>query len=647
MASISANGSLGHHKFTLTVSESSTSTENNTSTVKYSFQLSPVQTSWAWSSWGSSISYTLTINGTKYTGTIPAYDGYATVTLKSGSQTVTHNSDGSKSISYSFSVVDGAGQRYTPGNASASGTLALTTIPRATTPTLSSSSITVNGSNSVTITINPASSTFKHKIRYAFGELSGQSSGVAIGSDFSAEGNVTVKFTPPTSVLSQIPSAKSGTCTITCYTYTSDGTKIGSKTVNLTFNVPTYTPTASIKLTGNKLLSSTYVQGKSTVTVETTASSSYGATIKSYSSTIDGKTYTSNKFTTSALSNGDKTISVKVTDTRGNTYTASATKFTVYSYSAPKITEFTLTRQSPETTVRAAAKGTIASVNGVNTYTLRVTLNGTTKQLSSLDSVTTFENIDTDKTYTATATLTDKYTTVTKTFALPTVAVTMDFHSSGKGVAFGKVAENLDELGNSTPLLDVDWGVLMRKKAEVSNTEFAPFSIRRKNSTEAAAIGFRNSYGLLGAIGMNYSPDGGLKRWTSDTKTSYVVLDTGNTADYIVEQGTSGDWIYEKWNSGVAKCYTTKSVSGVAISTTWGALYQSDQITLPTFPTAFAFTATPTVFLHFNNTGSQTAMMLAATDITKTSSGKTYLLRPSTATLSSGNIAIEAIGKWK
>lgn len=130
MASISANGSNGHHKFTLTVTENSTSTANNTSSVSFSFVLSPIQTTWNWEQWGANITYKVTINGTQYTGSIANYDGYSSVTLKSGSLTVGHDTDGSKSISYSFSVTDTSGQSYTCGNASGSGSMALTTIPR-------------------------------------------------------------------------------------------------------------------------------------------------------------------------------------------------------------------------------------------------------------------------------------------------------------------------------------------------------------------------------------------------------------------------------------------------------------------------------------------------------------------------------------
>lgn len=130
MASISANGSNGHHKFTLTVTENSTSTANNTSSVSFSFVLSPIQTTWNWEQWGANITYKVTINGTQYTGSIANYDGYSSITLKSGSLTIGHNTDGSKSISYSFSVTDTSGQSYTCGNASGSGSMALTTIPR-------------------------------------------------------------------------------------------------------------------------------------------------------------------------------------------------------------------------------------------------------------------------------------------------------------------------------------------------------------------------------------------------------------------------------------------------------------------------------------------------------------------------------------
>lgn len=126
-----ANGSKGHHRFTLTVNENSTDISSNTSSLSFSLVLSPIQASWDWYGWNNLISYSININGKVYSGYIPNYDGVSSVTLNSGSLNVEHNSDGKKDINISFSVSDATGQSYTPGNASASDKMTLTTIPRA------------------------------------------------------------------------------------------------------------------------------------------------------------------------------------------------------------------------------------------------------------------------------------------------------------------------------------------------------------------------------------------------------------------------------------------------------------------------------------------------------------------------------------
>ena len=152
MASISANGSKNHHKFTLNVTNKleDTSVKDNASTVSFSFVLSSLGGGYNWEQWGANITYTITINGVKYTGSIANYDGYSDVTLKSGSFAVGHNSDGNKTISFSFSVSDTSGQSYTCGNASASGTMALATIPRY----LSINSLTISNITETTAFVN-------------------------------------------------------------------------------------------------------------------------------------------------------------------------------------------------------------------------------------------------------------------------------------------------------------------------------------------------------------------------------------------------------------------------------------------------------------------------------------------------------------
>ena len=127
MGTITGYGSKHSHEFKLTVNETSTNTANNTSEVSFSFTI--YKSSYSWSNWNN-ITYSITINGVSYTGTIPSYSAGTTLSMRSGSQTIAHNADGTKSINYSFSVNDASGQNYTCGNASASGTLELTKIQR-------------------------------------------------------------------------------------------------------------------------------------------------------------------------------------------------------------------------------------------------------------------------------------------------------------------------------------------------------------------------------------------------------------------------------------------------------------------------------------------------------------------------------------
>ncbi len=141
MGTITAYGSKHSHEFKLTVNETSTSTANNTSEISFSFTI--YKASYSWSNWNS-ITYSISINGTSYSGTIPSYSAGSTLTIRTGSQTVSHNSDGTKSINYSFSVNDGSGKSYTCGNASASGSMNLSKIPRYAKASISLNSKTVN-----------------------------------------------------------------------------------------------------------------------------------------------------------------------------------------------------------------------------------------------------------------------------------------------------------------------------------------------------------------------------------------------------------------------------------------------------------------------------------------------------------------------
>ena len=693
MASITANGSKGHHKFILNVSEASYNVANNYSSISFSFQIAPIQTSWNWELWGDKISYSITVNGTNYTGTIPAYDGYSTVTLKSGSFNVAHNSDGTKTISYSFSVTDSTGQIYTSGNASASGTLALTTIPRATTPTLSATSVTMG--SSVTITMTPASNTFKHKIRYDFKGVTNSVAGLSIGDGFTAVGTSTATLTPPTSLGSQMPNDMSGVCVISCYTYNSSGTHIGTTTVNLTLNVPSYTPVIDeIALTGNNLLSSTYVQNKSTVTAEIIAYSSYGATITSYSSVVDGKTYTGRTFTSSALTNGTKTVKTTVTDSRGKTATVDSSSFVVHQYANPYITTFTLARQTDGTTVIATLVGGVSSVNGKNAKTFAVTLNGVTKTITSttntVNGTATFTGVSTDQTFEAVAKITDSYTSVSKTAVLPTVAVTMDFYHDGKGIAMGKVAEESE-------LLEVAWriknasvhsligglGTSIPSNSNLNTTSYInpgnyvcpsnaiaqtlsntptkyAFKMCVHNVTNAYADASNQWTYLVREI-TNYQGE----RWVQDVNKdtgSWVfsawrlMITSSNiggyigdyikpyTTDYVVENGSTGIWDYRKWNSGYAECWGNFSVTPST-----GNATNSHTVTLP-----FAFISNSTESYKVQITPAKTGLYIgsvgdcnSSNNLSHATTNFIFSYKYTNATPYNVSFNLSVSGKWK
>ena len=633
----------------------------------------------------------VTVNGVTKSAS-DAQVTYNGTTPFSGTTVIKHDSSGKGSFSASCG---GAFERGGSYNSTGSGSWTLPTIARSTTPTFSATSVEMG--KSVTITITPATSSFKHKVTYAFGTLTEQTSGVSIGSNFSAAGNVTVTFTPPTSLGSQIPTATSGTCTVTTYTYTSTGALVGSVTNSITLTIPSYTPTiTSITLTGSNLLSSTYVQGKSTVTVNATVGTSYGATTKSISTVIDGKTYTGFPFTTSVLTSGSKTAQITFEDTRGKKATATSSAITVYDYSLPNISTFTLARQSDGTTVIATVKGTIASVNSKNAKTVKVTLNGVTNTITAssytIDATTTFTSVSTDKTFAAKATFTDSYVSVERESTVPTVAVTMDFYNDGKGIAMGKVAETTD-------LLDVAWSQRVRKNLTVDGTATVTgkvtagsvstsggvsaasvtttgnatvggtlgvtgatslnkastitddvlgiLTLKRNHASNGASIKFQNNTSVLGYIGMTGSANGGLKRWNAtDTNTAYTFLDTGNLTntikDYITEEGGSGAWWYRKWNNGDMEVFGTLSQTPTSLNNGTNSITAS-------LPVSFVDTS-----FVVNITPAKCGLMISAFGDCNSSNDKTHTVNSfilsykyNYSTAYTVNFNVTIVGKWK
>ena len=214
-----------NHELRLYTQLASQSIAGNTSTINWQLYLEKVSGagSWKYTASGSS---SVNIGGHTWNGGAYSYDTRSTTkqTLGSGSFTVAHDSDGTKTLYFS-----GYSNGNSPiGSASCSSSETLPTIPRATTPTVSPTSGYT--ANTVTIGHDGASSSFRHDVAYS---LNGGSSYVAIANN--AYGNST-SWTPAHSLL---PNSTSATVKIRLLTRSSSGgSVIGNKTVNYPLYVP-------------------------------------------------------------------------------------------------------------------------------------------------------------------------------------------------------------------------------------------------------------------------------------------------------------------------------------------------------------------------------------------------------------------------
>lgn len=294
----------------------------------------------------------VTINGSQVYagGTYSNITDYKERTLASGTLTIAHDSDGSKT----FTVASFSGQVWKTNSyltaTAAAQSFALPTIPRATVPVIGA----VVLGQTVTIGLPRAVSSFTHTLTYVFGSTSGT---IAEGAGTEAQWAV------PYDLAAQIPNSASGTGTLTCKTY-SGNTLIGTQAVTFTATVPsnsTTQPSDTLAVSPVSSLaapfSGLYIQGRTKAKITHTASGKYGATIKSYAATLDGQTYTGQAPTTDILATpGTLTITGTATDSRGIVGTALAS-IAVLAYTPPSVERNTST--DALVCARALADGTL------------------------------------------------------------------------------------------------------------------------------------------------------------------------------------------------------------------------------------------------------------------------------------------------
>lgn len=323
MATINGSTNNSQWTFKLEVTEENYDITNNTSPVTVKMYLGRASSqSYVGGNWIGNI----TIDGSSYnlSGNIPYptyINGGEWYEVASYSKTVKHNNDGSKNVSVSASM---SSSYFTPSYSRASGTVSLTTIPRASGVACSSPYI---GDNAV-ISIDKKSSSFTNTLTYKIGTLTG-----TIATKTS---ETTVQFKTSEiedEIYALIPNDREIKGTIYCTTY-NGSTQIGdtqSTIFNLYAKESTCKPSVSATvidtntnvttITGNNTKFVKYIS-KPKVTISATAKKS--ATIKSYSINLnDGQASNLQENTFDTI--GSNKVSVSATDSRNYPNSADVT----------------------------------------------------------------------------------------------------------------------------------------------------------------------------------------------------------------------------------------------------------------------------------------------------------------------------------
>ena len=462
MASGTISGTTSNTYITSRITWTSTpNTTANTSTVTATLAYYKNST-YANATYGREFDGSITINGNKKTidivtsdsNRIYLYSGAGWITIATHTVTVSHDNNGTKSIT--ISATGGmSGTSFT--STSCSATVTLDTIPRASSIT-SAGNVTIGNACSVKWT--PLASSFAYKLKFTCGSVS-YTTGYISPNSTSAFTYVGYKMDMATWAAA-MPKAYSGTCTVTLYTYTnsSSTTAIGSDSKTFTLTLPS-SEKPKIIFSDPVLVdgwNGYYIQGRSKCLLTATFTAGTGSSISSCSISGTGISLSSSGAsltgTTSVLTtSGTITYTVKVTD--GRTSVTATKQITVYPYAKPTLSISTV-RTSTSGSVNLTYKATCSSVNSKNNLvSLKIyhkkssasTWPTSTENIISLSSTSANNSIilsgyDSSSSYDFKAVVVDTYgsestaeDSITSDFRL------INIKSNKKGIAFGQMSE--------------------------------------------------------------------------------------------------------------------------------------------------------------------------------------------------------------
>lgn len=350
------SGEENKYSLILQYREKSYSVEKNTSVV---YWLVSIRSNTQYHSHtGLTENFKVVINGTTVHNanhTITCGAGQ-TIDVAQGTMTITHDSDGSKKIPVSASFSCDNTNYYAPRSGSCSGSLTLTTIPRATSPSIDKPSLECG--STIKISGTSASSKFSHKVYVTWNGTKTHIKTIASGTT-----TPSFSYTIPTAWEKDLPNSTSEIATFTLETF-SDSTSVGSKSVNATIKVrSSVVPSIdSIKVTDANSVCAEIgqiVQSQSRLKFAITYSGAQGSTVTSVSTKFEGQTYNGSSFTTGIVQgSGSISYTTTIYDSRGRSSQISG-KVTVSAYSSPSLTNVSAKR-SDSSYVVDEASGTYA-----------------------------------------------------------------------------------------------------------------------------------------------------------------------------------------------------------------------------------------------------------------------------------------------
>lgn len=651
----------------VTATESSVNTANNTSVVTVTAKLRyHTGSTSTFNNYPQTL--TISINGVSKTGkTNQTYSLSASSrekSLGSWTETVTHNSDGSKSVNINVSYKASNGDGATVNK-----TMALTTIPRASKPYLNRTTITL-GSH-VELHFGRADPSFTHSVTFTFG-----SKEYSIA-DKTTEGMIT--WTPTASqqseIASQIPNDTSGWGGFAVATY-SGNTKIGSTTtVRLTITIPDNSATApsATKPTFEEQVANVIslnhgvIQGQSVIKLSSTISTTWHSTITrvqfkigtiSYNASVSGNTATYN-YAVSSFGNFD--VRAIVTDSRGRIRESSVLTINSSAYSPPSLRLSASRKKAPnDEKVEVSLDSSFTPLGSKNLTTLQLqirvrggswsgNLMTTKNNATGSIKIATTENINYTvsriQAYEVRAIIKDKLSNaVQSTVTISTGKALFDAYKD-VGISIGKMYDETNPIELQVNG-SVEFNGSLKLTGEGQDTRFTIDPVIGNASIELGStqvvstpyIDFHSSGGNTNDYDARIIVRGGSKtvtrQGTLDIHSVGLLLNGIDIIDY--GNNENGHWI--KYVDGTLVCWG-REVRNVPINLGNGNIFRSNQINY-TYPVAFVG---PYPHVNISAFDSMTALM----ELESRTAFSVMLFKGTSNASLRTQITWQAIGRWK